>query len=151
MAALLAANGSKAWAERIAERRPFEDLPSLQRIAEQVWWTLGESDWLEAFAAHPRIGAKPSGTDPHATWAGQEQAGVSGAADSVKAELAAKNAGYEKKYGFVYLVCATGKSADEMLTTLTERLESTRELELRTAAEEQAMITRLRLRKWVNA
>jgi len=145
VAALLAANGSKAWAEKMADRRPFEDLPSLQRIAEQVWFALGESDWLEAFSAHPRIGAKASGT------AGQEQAGVAGAKESVMAELATKNAEYEKKNGFVYLVCATGKSADEMLAILSERLGTTRAAELRTAAEEQAMITRLRLRKWVNA
>lgn len=147
--ALQAACGSKAWAEKMADRRPFEDLPALQRIAEQVWWSLGESDWLEAFSAHPRIGEKKQGADTHSKWAGQEQAGAASASDATKAALAAKNAEYEKKFGFVYLVCATGKSADEMLSILNERLDSTRDRELRTAAEEQANITRLRLRKWV--
>ena len=145
VSALKAVCGSKAWAESMAERRPFEDLPSLQRIAERVWWELSEKDWLEAFSAHPRIGDKASGA------AGKEQAGVAGASDAVKSALAKKNAEYEKKFAFVYLVCATGKSADEMLGILNERLDSTRERELQTAAEEQAMITRLRLRKLVNA
>lgn len=151
---LLSANGSKAWAEKMADRRPFEDLPSLQRIAERAWWELGESDWLEAFSAHPRIGGSKAAKDTGeqgAKWAGQEQAGVAGAADAVKAELATLNADYEKKFGFVYLVCATGKSADEMLGILKERIDFTRSQELRTAAEEQAMITRLRLRKWVTS
>jgi allantoicase len=154
VSSLLAANGSKAWAEKMADRRPFEDLPALQRAAERTWWDLGEADWLEAFSAHPRIGgskaAKETGAQG-AAWAGQEQAGVAAATDAVKSELATLNADYEKKYGFVYLICATGKSADEMLAILKERMDSTRERELRTAAEEQAMITRLRLRKWVTS
>src|SRR5205085_902068 len=69
--AFTAACGSKAWADKMADRRPFEDLPALQRIAEQVWWSLGESEWLEAFAAHPRIGEKKAGADQHSKWAGQ--------------------------------------------------------------------------------
>src|SRR6185503_18373687 len=141
-AMLLACCGSRAWAERMAVRRPFEDAAALLRQADQVWWSLGEDDWLEAFAAHPKIGESSA-----AKWSSQEQAGVAGAGDDVRARLAAGNAAYAERFGFTFIVCATGRSAGEMLALLTARLGATRADELRTAAEEQAAITRLRLGK----
>jgi allantoicase len=150
VAALLACCGSTRWARVMAQLRPFEDGAALLRQADRVWWSLGEPDRLEAFAAHPRIGGKKAAVDTGeraATWSAGEQAGVNGAADGVRERLAAANDEYFNRFGFTYIVCATGKSAEEMLTLLEHRLSNTREAELRTAAEEQAAITRLRLNK----
>ncbi|MBK9033560.1 MAG: allantoicase [Myxococcales bacterium] len=144
-AALLTACGSTAWARRMAAHRPFEDQAALERIAERSWWSLAEADWLEAFAAHPRIGARPAAE--HGAWAAGEQRGAAAADDATRAALAEANAAYADKHGFIYIVCATGRSADEMLADLRARLGRDRASEIRTAAEEQAKITRLRLRK----
>lgn len=137
--------GSTSWARGMAAARPFEDAAALERIAERVWWALPEADWLEAFAAHPRIGAQPAAD--HGAWAAGEQRATADAADATRAALAEANAAYAAKHGFIYIVCATGRSADEMLADLRTRLERDRASEVRTAAEEQAKITRLRLRK----
>jgi allantoicase len=142
VATLLRTCGSRAWAEGMAARRPFEDAAALLRQADRIWWSLGERDWLEAFAAHPRIGESASGK-----WSSQEQAGVAGAGDDLKARLASGNATYAERFGFSFIVCATGRSAAEMAALLEARLGATRADELRTAAEEQAAITRLRLGK----
>jgi OHCU decarboxylase len=136
----------------MAQLRPFEDGAALLRQADRVWWSLGEPDRLEAFAAHPRIGGKKAAVDTGeraASWSAGEQAGVNGAADGVRERLATANEEYFDRFGFTYIVCATGKSAEEMLALLEQRLSNTREAELRTAAEEQAAITRIRLNKWL--
>jgi allantoicase len=137
--------GSRAWAESMTAHRPFEDAAALLRTGERVWWQLGEDAWMEAFAAHPRIGEAP--TAEHGAWAGGEQAAASSASTGVKAALAAANVAYAERYGFIYLVCASGRGADELLADCQARLDHDRATEVRIAAEEQAKITRLRLRK----
>jgi len=143
--ALLACCGSSRWAAWMASRRPFEDAAALLRQADRAWWALKEADWLEAFAAHPRIG----GAARAGSWSSAEQSGVAHAAGAVLERLAAANVTYAERFGFSYIVCATGKSAEEMLALLELRLAHTRAEELRTAAEEQAKITRLRLARLV--
>lgn len=145
--ALLACCGSPRWAERLAALRPFEDLAALLRHADRTWWSLESSDWLTAFTAHPRIGGRKADTDTGAraaTWSAQEQAGV---ADDLRARLDAANSEYFDRHGFTFIVCATGKTGAQMLALLEQRLTATRDEELRTAAEEQAAITRIRLIK----
>jgi allantoicase len=150
LASLLACNGSTAWARRMNELRPFEDAAALLRQADRVWWSLGEADHLEAFAAHPRIGGDRPAVDTGAraaAWSAGEQAGVAPAELAVRERLAAANQAYEDRFGFTFIVCATGRSAGEMLDLLEARLGHDRAPELRTAGEEQAKITRLRLAK----
>ena len=142
-AAFLRCCGSTAWARAMAAARPFEDRAALLRIGERLWWALGEADRLEAFAAHPRIGARAA----HDRWASGEQASTAAAGDDVLAALAAANEAYAEKLGFIYIVCATGRDAAEMLDDLRARLANDRATEIRTASEEQAKITRLRLAK----
>ncbi|HWU91408.1 MAG TPA: 2-oxo-4-hydroxy-4-carboxy-5-ureidoimidazoline decarboxylase, partial [Kofleriaceae bacterium] len=130
-----------------------EDAPALLRIAERAWWALGEADHREALAAHPKIGARHQGTAPAdetattARWARDEQQATGAAATSLLDELAAANLAYEERHGFIFIVCATGRSAEGMLEDLRARLPRSTAEELRTAAEEQAKITRLRLAK----
>ena len=153
--ALLACCGSKQWAAAMVERRYIASAAELGRVADRVWSTMQESDWLEAFACHPRIGErKPARVAAHASeqsaaWSRQEQSSASDANENVLAELAEGNQLYEQRFGFTYIVCATGKSAAEMLTILQRRLASDRETELREAAEQQRQIMQIRLRKWL--
>ena len=141
--ALLACCGSRAWARRMAESRPFQDLESLQKKSDAIWRSLGGEDWREAFAAHPRIGEKGS------RWSEQEQAGARGADAQVLAELVEANRDYETRFDHIFIVCATGKTAAEMLGLLRARLSNDPETELRIAAEEQRKITNLRLEKLI--
>lgn len=146
--------GSRRWARELAARRPFRDEAELFAAADEVWWTLEPEDWQEAFRAHPRIGerkAEAAQTVRAAAWSAQEQAGVSAAGEEVTAALAAGNREYERRFGHIYLVCATGKSAEEMLGILRARLANDPDEELRVAAAEQAKITRLRLEKLLAA
>ena len=110
-----------------------------------------EADWMEAFACHPRIGEQKvaHASRKSAAWSRQEQSSAETAAERVLAELAEGNARYEQRFGFTYIVCATGKSADEMLEILNRRLGSDRITELREAAEQQRQITQIRLGKWL--
>ncbi|MBX3155439.1 MAG: allantoicase [Deltaproteobacteria bacterium] len=142
-AALQRCCGSSRWAEAMAAARPFEDAAALLRIGERTWWSLGEADHREAFAAHPKIGAKKADS----AWSADEQRGA--AESAVAAELASANRAYDDRHGFLYIVCATGRSADAMLADLRARLSRSTAEELRTAAEEQAKITRLRLHKLI--
>jgi allantoicase len=134
--------GSSRWAEAMLAAQPFEDRAALLRIAERTWWQLDDKDHLEAFASHPKIGERSE-----SAWSQKEQAAAATAEQATLAELADKNREYEQKYGFIYIVCAQGRSAPEMLGDLQRRLANDRATELRTAAEEQAKITRLRLGK----
>lgn len=140
---LLKVCGSKNWAAAVARSRPFSSWADLIQRSGEIWLTLAEPDWLEAFAAHPRIGERKAG------WSQQEQSGTAGAAEETMHAIAEGNRAYEEKFGFVYLVCATGKSADAMLANLRSRLGHDRETELRTAADEQRRIIELRLEKLV--
>jgi OHCU decarboxylase len=142
--------GSREWAKRMNEARPFTSEEELFLRAGQIWWVLEPADWLEAFAAHPKIGAKkaaPSQAERAADWSKGEQAGMDEAAELVRDELARVNEEYEQKFGHIYIVCATGKTADEMLEICRARLHSDPENELPIAAEEQGKITEIRLRK----
>jgi allantoicase len=143
--ALLACCGSTTWARALAAARPFEDEAALARIAERTWWCeLDDGDRLEAFAAHPKIGETSA-----AKWSAGEQAGAAAAAADTHAQLAAGNRDYFAQHGFIFITCASGRTADAMLDELRSRLGNERAVELRIAAEEQAKITRLRLAKLV--
>ncbi|MEO8843180.1 MAG: allantoicase [Kofleriaceae bacterium] len=140
--ALLRCCGSAAWAATMCGARPFEDEAALLRLADRTWFALGESAHLEAFGAHPKIGEQAA-----SKWSQAEQAGTSNAEAQTRAELAGLNQSYEANHGFIFIVCAAGRDAREMLTELRARHDRARADELRTAAEEQAKITRLRLAK----
>lgn len=151
---LLTCCGSREWARRMAAARPFASVDALMERADAVWWELGETDWLEAFRAHPRIGEKKAEagqTGRERAWSAGEQAGVSTAAEETQRALAEGNRAYEARFGHIYIVCATGKSADEMLALLNERLSNDAAAEIRVAAEEQRKITRIRLEKLLAA
>jgi 2-oxo-4-hydroxy-4-carboxy-5-ureidoimidazoline decarboxylase len=139
-ALLTTACGAQRWVDRMLMRRPFGSRAALAAVAREEWFALDEADWREAFSHHPKIGEKSADR-----LASQEQSGVSGAAPQVLAELAAANREYEKKFGYIFIVCATGKSAEEMLALLRSRLSNDAAAEIRVAAEEQAKITTLRL------
>jgi allantoicase len=137
--------GSTRWAEQFANARPFDAWDRMIEASNQIWFGLTPDDWLEAFRAHPRIGERRPGS----AWTAQEQSGTSGASEETMRALAESNRAYEDKHGFIYLVCATGRTADEMLANLQSRMNNESDAELRVAAEEQAKITALRLEKLV--
>ncbi|HEX2203297.1 MAG TPA: 2-oxo-4-hydroxy-4-carboxy-5-ureidoimidazoline decarboxylase [Longimicrobium sp.] len=147
---LRACCGSREWARRMAGARPFASVDALLARADEVWGGLGEDDWLEAFRSHPRIGerkAEAGQTAREQAWSSGEQAGVRSAAEETQRALSEGNREYEARFGHIYIVCATGKSADEMLALLEARLANDPAAELRIAAEEQRKITRIRLEK----
>ena len=149
-AAFLTCCGSTRWAREMAARRPFRGPADVHAAADAVWWALEPADWDEAFRAHPRIGERKAALSQGAqaaAWSAQEQAGAAGAGEDAAAALAEGNRAYEARFGRIYIVCATGKTAEEMLAILRARLANDPETELRTAAAEQAKITRLRLEK----
>jgi 2-oxo-4-hydroxy-4-carboxy-5-ureidoimidazoline decarboxylase len=149
-AAFLRCCGSTRWTAYMTAIRPFLSEVNLFAAAEDAWRGLAREDWLEAFAAHPRIGDVDSLRKKFAAtaaWSAQEQAGVSGASDEVLLALAEGNRAYEAKFGYLFIVCATGKTAAEMLALLRRRLGNAPEEELLHAAAEQAKITHLRLQK----
>ncbi len=149
-AAMLACCGATRWAEAMVAARPLTSIAALSEAADRLWATMQETDWLEAFTCHPRIGErKAQATSQSAAWSTQEQASTTTATGRILVELAEKNATYEQRFGFTYIVCATGKSAEEMLAILTRRLNSDRQTELREAAEQQRQIMQIRLGKWV--
>jgi 2-oxo-4-hydroxy-4-carboxy-5-ureidoimidazoline decarboxylase len=142
--------GSSRWSEQMARCRPFDSEASLLAAADQTWWGLEQRDWLEAFAAHPKIGdaaALKARFAASAAWSAEEQAGVGGAADLELRELVELNDRYQARFGYIFIVCATGKSAGEMLTLLRDRLRNSVEAELAIAGAEQLKITRIRLEK----
>lgn len=149
---VLACCGSRAWASDVARRRPYAEEGQLFAAADEVWRALSVADWLEAFRRHPRIGEKIGAARTPAAfdaWSRQEQAQTQSAAEATMGAIAEGNRQYEQKFGFTYIVCATGKSAEEMLAILRRRLLSDRDAELWEAAEQQRQITQIRLRKWL--
>ncbi len=149
---LLQCCGSKRWAQQVATRRPYQSLETLMRTANDVWWSLQADDWLEAFRSHPKIGEKKAAdsvSDRSREWSGQEQAGVSNSPQETIDSLATLNRAYEEKFGFIFIICATGKSSEEMLGALRERIEHGPAEEMQIAAAEQSKITELRLRKLI--
>lgn len=142
--------GSSRWIAGMVARRPFQSRNAVLLAADEIWRALGPADWREAFSHHPRIGERKSALSQSAratAWAAGEQSGVGRADDDVLSALATANREYEQRFGFIYIVFATGKSAEEMLLLARERLRNDPEVELRVAAEEQRKITRLRLEK----
>jgi len=142
--------GSRRWTEQMSNDRPYQTVETLTTHADRVWWSLTPDDWLEAFRSHPKIGEKKATDKVSAQsqqWSGQEQAGVSSAPQQTVDLFAELNRAYEEKFGFIFIICATGKTSAEMLAELQERLEHDSDTELRLAAAEQAKITALRLKK----
>jgi allantoicase len=141
---VLACCGSRAWASRLQAARPFATFEALLQTADDVWAGLPPDDRREAFAAHPRIGERVG-----SAWARDEQAGAAVASDEIVRALEAGNREYEERFGQVFLINATGKTAEEMLEALRERLGNDADAELAEAAEQQRQITRIRLEKLV--
>jgi 2-oxo-4-hydroxy-4-carboxy-5-ureidoimidazoline decarboxylase len=142
--------GSTRWSREMECSRPFESGAAVFEAADRLWWALAPSDWLEAFAAHPRIGAREARGPEHAStsaWSKAEQSGTSSASEEQLEKLARLNRDYEARFGYIFIVCATGKSTEEMLAIIESRLHNTPSEEVRCAALEQARITTLRLEK----
>jgi allantoicase len=137
--------GSTEWVRQMVEARPFEAWSDLIREAEEIWRGLTADDWREAFAAHPRIGERSA-----SVWARQEQSSTGSALPSTMEALANVNAEYESRFGHKYIVCATGRGAEEMLAIARQRLANAPDDELKIAADEQMKITTIRLMKLVS-
>jgi OHCU decarboxylase len=149
-AELLKCCGSTVWARQMCASRPFSDYEGMTAKAGEIWRALSKEDWLEAFRAHPKIGEKKAATVQSAEaqrWSAQEQSESEQAADDLKAALADANRRYEAQFGYIFIICASGKSAPEILESLHNRLHNDPKAELRNAAEEQRKITELRLKK----
>ena len=134
--------GSSQWAHRMEQARPFASVTELEASADRIWASCSREDWLDAFATHPRIGSKSENR-----WSQQEQSCVAVAVAPILEALAEANCAYAAKFGYTFLICATGKSAAEMLGILEQRLSNDATVELHNAAEQQRLILRLRLRK----
>ena len=149
--ALLRCCGSRRWADAMLARRPFGSAHALRMAAREVWAELDRDDYLEAFASHPPIGggaqADHAALASTRAWSAEEQSGTVGLAADVAQALRDGNRAYRDRFGFLFIVCATGKSAGQMLATLQVRLSNEADVELLIAAAEQAKITELRLEK----
>jgi len=143
--------GSRRWALGMVDIRPITSEQQVHETADRLWSAATESDWLEAFASHPRIGDRTPAFASHrsSAWSEQEQSSTQSAADAILASLAEGNLRYENQFGFTYIVCATGKTPEEMLSILERRLSNSRKKELLEAAEQQREIMHIRLRKWL--
>lgn len=149
---ILACCGSNAWAAALASKRPFLDGDALFAASNEVWRSLSEADWLEAFRSHPRIGesrAEATVAVQSSAWSQQEQQKATTAEEAIKTALKWGSREYEQKFGRIFIVCATGKSATEILEILRRRLHNDDVTELQQAAEEQRQIMQLRLKKWI--
>lgn len=147
---ILPCNGSAVWATLVAYKRPFESPAALFAASDVIWRSLPEEDWQEAFDSHPRLGESraKAATGKSLSWSAGEQSAAN-PDEAARDALAQGNREYEEKFGRIFLLCATGRSAQEMLAILRERMQNDAETELHEAAEQQRLITRLRLRKWL--
>jgi 2-oxo-4-hydroxy-4-carboxy-5-ureidoimidazoline decarboxylase len=146
--------GSKAWAQQMAARRPIPNEAAVWTACDEVWRNLPESDWLEAFRSHPRIGESSTpGASParSASWSGEEQRRVTAAGEDINVALAEGNRAYEQRFNRIFIVCATGKSGPEILEILQRRLRNDDRTELLEAAEQQGQIAHIRLQKWLSS
>jgi 2-oxo-4-hydroxy-4-carboxy-5-ureidoimidazoline decarboxylase len=146
--------GSTRWTAAMVARRPFGTREALLRAADEEWNRLSPSDWLEAFSHHPRIGERraTARVDARARrWSEAEQSRAAGSHDRVKQELANAQREYETRFGHIFLICAAGKTSEEILAVLRTRMANDPDTELRVAAEEQRQITRLRLKNSIDA
>ena len=152
MSAILPCCGSDAWAQGMVARRPFAHEGALLAAADETWRSLGRSDWMEAFRAHPRIGESRTFTATFAQsveWSAQEQRDVAAAEAAVKVALVDANQEYERRFNRTFIACATGKSASEILKICQRRLKNAAETELHEAAEQQRQIMQIRVKKWL--
>ena len=138
--------GSTAWVSAVEAGRPYQSVPQIQRAGEEIWSSLDTNDWLQAFAAHPKIGEQKAA----AKWSSAEQSGMSSASEDTAHAIRALNEAYAQKFGWIFIVCATGKSGEEMRASLEARLGNPQDVELALAASEQLKITHLRLAKLFN-
>ena len=148
--AFMQCNTSEKWCENMAESRPFSDYQSVLDSADTHWAESKEKDLLQAFEGHPEIGDVSTLREKYrntAKSAGHEQSGVNTATENTLQSLSQGNKDYKEKFGFIFIVCASGKSADEMLALLLERLPNSRDIELVNAGAEQLKITHIRLDK----
>ena len=143
--------GSRAWAAELAARRPIPDEDHLLISSDAIWVSLPETAWQEAFDSHPRIGQQKAkaATETSLTWSATEQSAAMSANDAAKLALAEGNKLYEEKFGRIFIVCASGRSASEILTILEARMKNDAVTELHEAAEQQRQITQLRLQRWL--
>jgi 2-oxo-4-hydroxy-4-carboxy-5-ureidoimidazoline decarboxylase len=150
MRTILPCNGSEAWAIGVVNLYPFETPEELFTASDKVWRGLPEAAWQQAFDSHPRIGEQKAkaASAQSLEWSEGEQGNADPDA-ATKAALADGNREYEAKFGRIFIVCATGKSAVEMLAILDLRMKNDPARELKEAAEQQRQITQLRLRKWL--
>jgi 2-oxo-4-hydroxy-4-carboxy-5-ureidoimidazoline decarboxylase len=149
---ILACCGSREWARRVTRCRPVTDEAALLNVSDEIWRSLTEADWMEAFRGHPRIGESRAAAPvdaQSAAWSAQEQSSVAMGADAVETALAEGNREYERRFGHIFIVCATGKSGVEILEILRRRLQNDGATELREAAEQQRQITQIRLKRWI--
>lgn len=148
--AILPCCESRAWARTMAAHRPIRNAEQLVEVAGEVWRGLPEEGWQEAFRSHPRIGEVHAAEDATArslAWSAEEQRSAA-TADAAE-QLGSANRRYEQSFGRIFLICASGKSAPEILAALEQRLGNDHDTELRIASEEQRRITELRLRRWI--
>ena len=141
---LLRCCSSNAWADRLLDFFPFHSIEDLKIHSDKTWFSLEEKDWLEAFAGHPKIGEKNL---KGSSWAKDEQSSVNNAKQATLGELEKLNEAYFQKFGFIFIICATGKTTDEMLAHLKERIHNDKAREMHNAANEQNLITHLRIDK----
>jgi len=144
--------GSRAWAAGLAARRPIADAETLVKDSNAMWFALPVEAWQEAFDSHPRIGrthAQKAATAESLAWSAQEQKTAVSDDEAVKLALAEGNARYEAKFGRIFIVCASGRSAAEILANLEARMTNDTATELQEAAEQQRQITQLRLHRWL--
>jgi len=145
--------GSQAWAKEMAARRPFPDVTTLIAACDETWSNLTATDWIEAFRSHPRIGeshAAKSASLQSVNWSAQEQRNVDAAGEGIKIALAEANQEYEQRFRHIFIVCAAGKSAREILEILRRRLQHDEHTELCEAAEQQQLIMHIRVKKWLS-
>lgn len=144
--------GSSRWVDSMLARRPFGSMQALLAAADEAWRSTGPADWDEAFAHHPRIGGRQAAAPVSAAaraWSAGEQSGVSRASETTRAALAEANGAYQRRFGRIYLVCAAGRSAEDLLADIQRRMNNEPEREQAIAAEEQRKITALRLRSLI--
>ncbi len=142
--------GANRWISSMMVLRPYRDRQALLTASDRAFDQLTSTDWIEAFRHHPRIGEVPgtlSRLSPAADWAGNEQRGATDVSEATRAALVRRNRDYEARYGFIFIICATGKTGDQMLAELEKRMSNDPETELEVAADEQKKITALRIAK----
>ena len=152
--AILPCCGSRAWATKMAAKRPIADEATLLAESSTVWLALDQAAWQEAFDSHPRIGeqkAQKYATKESLQSSAQEQSIALSADEAAKLALKEANRRYEERFGRIFIICASGKSASEILAALEARMTQDDATEMRATAEQQRQITELRLKRWLGA